>query len=59
MYFVWINGLRGPEAQIWVNDSVDGLDKSKPTLLKVKLSIIDQLLSLDRLVEKYPCANMQ
>ena len=56
MYFVWINGLRGPEAQIWVNDSVDGLDKSKPTLLKVKLNIIDSLLSLDMLKEKYSYA---
>jgi hypothetical protein len=55
MYFVWINGLRGPEAQIWATDQVDGLGKSKPVLFKKKLSVIDQLLSLDRLKEKYPC----
>jgi hypothetical protein len=57
MYFIWINGLRGPEAQLWVSDSVDGSGKSKPVLFKKKLSIIDQVLSLDRLKEKYPlCA---
>ena len=56
MYFVWINGLRGPDAQIWMTDSVDGSGKSKPTLFKKKLSIIEQLVSLDRLKEKYPYA---
>ena len=55
MYFVWINGLRGPEAQIWATDQVDGSGKSKPVLFKKKLSIIDQCLSLDLLAEKYPC----
>lgn len=54
MYFVWINGLRGPEAQIWVNDSVDGTGKSKPTLFKIKLTPIEELVSLDQLAKKYP-----
>ena len=54
MYFVWINGLRGPEAQLWVEDQVDGSNKSKSTLFKIKLTLIERLVSLDRLAEKYP-----
>lgn len=55
MYFVWINGLRGPCPQVWTTDSTDGHGKTKATLFKIKLTIVDQLLSLDRLAEKYPC----
>ena len=55
MYFVWITGLRGPSPQLWANEQYDSTTgKSKPTLLKIKLSESDQLLSLDRLAEKYP-----
>lgn len=56
MYFVWINGLRGPDAQIWVDDQVDGNGKARNhTLLKVKLTPIEELVSLNRLKEKYDC----
>ena len=57
MFFVWINGLRGPEAQIWTEDQVSGEGKSKSVLFKIKLNCIDEFLSLDRLAEKYPYAS--
>ena len=57
MYFVWISGLKGPSPQIWAEDQIDSITgKSKPTLFKIKLTAIDQILSLDRLAEKYPYA---
>jgi len=54
MYFVWITGLRGPEAQLWVKDQVDGNGKARNhTLFKIKLTEAEQTLSLDYLSMKY------
>ncbi len=53
MYFVWINGLRGPSPQIWNSDQVDGAGKSKPVLFKIKLSEGERTQSLDYLAMKY------
>ena len=53
MLFVWINGLRGPEAQIWNEDQVNGEGKSKPVLFKIKLTEAEQTLSLNYLAMKY------
>ena len=55
MYFVWINGLCGPEPQIWRNDITDGVGKNKPTLFKIKLEGLDLARSIDELIKRYPC----
>ena len=53
MYFVWINGLRGPVPQIWASDQVSGEGKSKPVLFKIKLTEGEKSLTLDYLAMKY------
>ena len=53
MYFVWINGLRGPSPQLWTTDQVNGEGKSKPVLFKIKLSEGEKSLTLDYLAMKY------
>lgn len=54
MFFVWMQGLRGPEPQIWAEEPIDGNGKPvKKTLFKIKLSQAEQSLSLDYLTMKY------
>lgn len=54
MYFVWLSGLRGPVAQIWTDEPVDGNGKPvKEALFKIKLIGAEQSLSLDYLAMKY------
>lgn len=53
-YFVWITGLRDPEAQLWADEPVDGNGKpTKNVLFKHKLSLEEEKLSLDELKEKF------
>lgn len=53
-YFVWLTGLRGPEAQLWTSEPVDGNGKPiKGTLFKQKLSEQEETLSLDQLILKF------
>lgn len=53
-YFVWINGLAGPEAQIWENDGgKDSQGKLKPSLKCVQLQEND-IRTLDELKKDYP-----
>jgi hypothetical protein len=52
-YFVWITGLRGPEAQIWSDNTVNSEGKAKPTLFKVRLPTDMQDLSLNVLMILY------
>ena len=54
MFFVWMQGLRGPEPQIWAEEPVDGNGKSiKSALFKRKLSSDEEILSLNELAVKY------
>ena len=56
MYFVWINGLRGPEPQLWASEPVDGNGKpTKNVLFKQKLLEQEEQLSLNHLALKYGC----
>jgi hypothetical protein len=54
MYFVWINGLRGPTPQLWASEPVDGNGKpSKSVLFKQKLSKEEEILSFEKLILKF------
>ena len=53
-HFVYINGLKGPEPQLWASEPVD--DNGKPVkavLFKQKLSSEEEALSLDQLNLKF------
>lgn len=53
-YFVWVTGLRGPEAQLWTEEPVDGNGKPvKSVLFKHKLEPFEELFSLDELILKF------
>jgi len=53
-YFVWISGLRGPEAQLWATEPVDGNGKPiEGTLSKQELSKQEERLTLDELAVKF------
>lgn len=52
-YLVYIQGLRGPEAQIWAEDMTrDG--KPIPTLAKHKLTPLEANLEINELKRRYP-----
>ena len=50
-YFVWVSGLRGPEAQLWTEEPVDG--NVKRVLFKHKLEPDEENLTLDQLILKF------
>lgn len=51
-YFVWIQGLRGPEAQKWAEDqTVDG--KPVPFLAKHILTPLEANMELKELMNRY------
>jgi hypothetical protein len=53
-YFVWIDGLQGPEPQLWTGDgSRDGQGKLKPALKIVEIPDHD-IRTLDELAKDYP-----
>lgn len=53
-FFVWIKGVRGPEAQLWESQPVDGNGRSKiETIFCQKLSDDERNLSLDQLILKF------
>lgn len=53
-YFVWVNGLASPEAQIWSEDGGrDSQGKLKPSLKCVQLPDYDTR-TLDELKKDYP-----
>ena len=51
-YFVWVKGLCGPEAQIWVGDQYEG-GKVTPYIFKRKLEPYEENLDLDTLSKFY------
>lgn len=53
-YFVWINGLRGPEPQLWADKQVDGAGKLKETLFIHELQPSESGLSLSSFALMYP-----
>ena len=53
-YFVWVTGLRGPEAQLWADKQVDGGGKAKPTLFIHELTKGEHGMSLEFLAAAYP-----
>jgi hypothetical protein len=53
-YFVWITGLRGPEAQLWAEKQVDGSGKAKETLFIRELTADERGLGLDALAAANP-----
>lgn len=57
-YFVWIAGLRGPEAQLWADQQVDGAGKTKEVLFIRRLTANEQGLGLDFLAAAYPLARI-
>lgn len=52
-YLVWIDGLRGPEAQLW-SDIITRDNKPVETLKKHELTPLEANLSLDELKKRYP-----
>jgi len=53
-YFVWLTGLRGPEAQIWHGQPITGEGKSKVSpIFQQKLTDEEEKLSLDQLILKF------
>jgi hypothetical protein len=53
-YFVWVSGSRGPEAQLWNDEPVDGNGKPvKSVLFKHKLTEQEELFSLSELTLKF------
>lgn len=52
-YFVYINGLRGPEAQKWAEVQMVN-NKLVPTLYKRELTPLEANLGLDELKRRYP-----
>lgn len=53
-YLVWIDGLRGPEAQLWSNGDMTRDGKSIETLAKHSLTPLEANLNLDELKRRYP-----
>lgn len=53
-YFVWVEGLNGPEPQLWHEDQMDGNSKAKKTLAKHKLEGGHEDLPLNVLAKLYP-----
>ena len=52
-YLVWIDSLRGPEAQLW-GDDITNNGKPVETLKKHTLTPLEANLSLDELKRRYP-----
>lgn len=53
-YFVCVSGSRGPEAQLWNDEPVDGNGKLVTSVLfKQKLTEQEELFSLDDLILKF------
>lgn len=52
-YFVWISGLRGPEAQIW--DDKDKTADGKPIKTLIKPIAFNDDRNLEQLMKDYPC----
>lgn len=53
-YFVWLSGMRGPEAQLWPEKPMNG--NGKPTLTPLfehELTSEESALSLDDLILKF------
>jgi hypothetical protein len=48
-YFVYIKGLKGPQAQLWNDKQTDGNGKEKSVLFIKKLEPYEYNLSLDYL----------
>ncbi len=53
-YFVWIAGLKGPEAQIWHGEPVDGAGKKKACLFIKELEPYEENLNIYDLEKIYP-----
>lgn len=51
-YFVYVNGLHGPEGQIWYDKQTDGNGKAKPTLAIHELKDDDKR-TLEKLKQDY------
>ncbi len=53
-YFAWMKGLRGPEAQLWADEPLDGNGKPiKDAIFKIKLTDGEQRQELEYLKMKY------
>jgi len=52
-YFVWINGLSGPEPQKWGEEQYVN-QKPVPTLAKHELTPLENNLPISELVNRYP-----
>lgn len=53
-YLVYINGLKGPEAQIWAEKDFTKDGKPIQTLSKRELNPLEGNLMLDELKRRYP-----
>lgn len=55
-YFVWVKGLRGPEAQLWSEKQVNGAGKDKAPLSIRELQPFEKDIPLDGLKVMFPYA---
>ena len=52
-WFVYVQGLRGPEPQLWLSDQTDGGGKSEIAIFKRKLEPHEEKFSLAALSNMY------
>lgn len=53
-YFVWVKGLRGPEAQVWTDKQVNGEGKAKEPLFIHEITAFEKDIPLDGLKVMHP-----
>jgi hypothetical protein len=53
-YLVWLDGLRGPEPQIWFGKQTDGNGKDKKCLSIKELTPDETKIGIFELARRYP-----
>jgi len=53
-YFVWVEGLRGPEPQKWSSDGLVGQLGRQDVIVRFSLTDREADLSLDQLAKRHP-----
>ena len=53
-YFIWVDGLRGPEPQKWSSDALWGQLGRQDVIVRLPLTDREAALSLDQLARLHP-----